>query len=468
MSNKKKDIFPMLFLPQVKSADAIFFQLVHKLHKVLPLKNKFKAALPGDIKRLSKNLTESRSEISKDYMGAAATFSAYFFFFLPWNLYRMGRLFTGLKLELEDGAVIADVGSGPLTAPIAMWMSSPHLREKKLEFICLDISPRAMRDGMKLFESIAGKETPWRIHQVKGSVGTRLRKRADLVIAANVINELQWGGNTPMEYQAERMVNTLSSMVTPEGRILLVEPGVRRSGMILRALRSEFLDSGYVPLAPCTHCEECPMTAIDKAPWCHFNFGVGGAPQWLKDLSFKAGLHKRNVSMSFLYLTRAENFTPAGGVRSISENFPTKPGFSGQYGCCEKGLTLVQTSAREMVRPGTLLQDPWPEKPEKDRSGALIFPVEKAMLNPMKQDGAGPRWGKQDDEPRPVAKNASFKGGRPKNMDEKTAKYKRIRPNSPRARNNDEGGGWSTNPGGPKSGYKGGNKGGYKGGNKKR
>ena len=37
----------------------------------------------------------------------------------------MSRLFTGLDLDVPEGGHVADLGSGPLTAIIALWMSRP-------------------------------------------------------------------------------------------------------------------------------------------------------------------------------------------------------------------------------------------------------------------------------------------------------------------------------------------------------
>jgi hypothetical protein len=164
------------------------------LKKVWPLKAKHRDRLKYDIRDMSRGLTTERSERKLDYMCDAKFLSPYLCYFLPWNLYRMSRLFTGLDFDIPDGAEIADLGSGPLTAVIALWISRPHLRERKLNFTCLDRAPKSLQAGLALFKAMAGDDTPWRIRTVKAAFTDRLKRKADLIIAANALYELDWCG----------------------------------------------------------------------------------------------------------------------------------------------------------------------------------------------------------------------------------------------------------------------------------
>ena len=274
------------------------------LKKVWPLKAKHRAHLKYDIKDMSRHLTNERSERRTEYMSDAKFLSPYLTYFLPWNLYRMSRLFTGLELDIPDNSEIVDLGSGPLTAVIALWISRPHLRERKLNFTCMDRAPKSMQAGLKLFTAMAGKDSPWRIKTVKAGFTDRIHRKADLLLAANAFNELDWSGRTARP-QAEKLARHLANATAETGRILLIETGVRLTGRIIAEMRSQLLETGFNPLAPCPHAGECPMPATGKgAPWCHFNFSVKGAPAWLQMLSGEAQLEKEGVSINFLYLSR--------------------------------------------------------------------------------------------------------------------------------------------------------------------
>lgn len=344
------------------------------LKRVWPLKGKHRDKLKYDIRDMSRGLTSERADRKIDYMSEAKFLSPYLTYFLPWNLYRMSRLFTGLELDIPDGSHVADLGSGPLTAVIALWMSRPHLRDRKLNFTCMDRAPKSMQAGLKLFQAVAGKDSPWRIKTVKANFTDRLNRKADLLIAANAFNELDWSGRVARP-QAEKITKHLINSTTETGRILLIETGVRLTGRIISEMRSQMIDNGFKPIAPCPHVEECPMPATGTgSPWCHFNFSVKGAPKWLEMLSSEARLEKDGVSLNFLYLSR-KGGKDWGAVRTISEPFRLHDAM-GQYACSHKGLTLVEYRDKQRpLFPGQTIVPDWPTKLKTDhKSKAVILP----------------------------------------------------------------------------------------------
>ena len=344
------------------------------LRKAWPLKSKHRDQLKYAIRDMSRGLTVDRNDRRADYMADAKTLSPYLYYFLPWNLYRLSRLFTGLDFDVPDGAQVADLGSGPLTTVLALWIARPHLRERALEFTCLDRSPKSMQVGRDLFRAVAGDDAPWRIHTVKGNFTDKLRNKADLIVAANAFNELDWAGRVARP-QADKLAQHLIGSTTDGGRVLLVETGLRLAGRIIAEMRTALMAGGLRPIAPCPHGEACPMPATGKgAPWCHFNLSVDGAPDWLQAISREARLEKEGVSMSFLYLSRS-GAKDWGGVRVVSEPFKVADG-RGQYACSDKGLTLVQYGPKGPgFDPGRLLVPEWPASPGTDRkSGAVILP----------------------------------------------------------------------------------------------
>lgn len=343
------------------------------LKQVWPMKARHREHLKYDVRDMSRALTSERADRKIDYMSEAKFLSPYLNYFLPWNLYRMSRLFTGLELDIPDGADVADIGTGPLTAVIALWMSRPHLRERKLNFTCLDRAPKSMQAGLSLFQAMAGKDSPWRIKTVKANFLDHIKRRADLVIAANAFNELDWSGRVTRP-QAEKIAKHLAGATKDTGRILLIETGVRLSGRIISEMRAQLMLNDFKPIAPCPHLEECPMPATNQAaPWCHFNFSVKDAPSWLQALSTEARLEKDNVSMNFLYMSH-KGAQDWGAVRVISEPFKLHGGMA-QYACSDKGLTLVDYGNANPLYPGQIIVPEWPENPKIDlKSKAVVLP----------------------------------------------------------------------------------------------
>ena len=101
---------------------------------ILPLNSKQTSKLPEDIRQLSHELTDERDTRRMGYMNEKTFLSAYTRYFAWWNLVRLTRLFSNIditKINLSDGDFALDIGSGPLTVVIALWLSRPELRTKK-------------------------------------------------------------------------------------------------------------------------------------------------------------------------------------------------------------------------------------------------------------------------------------------------------------------------------------------------
>jgi hypothetical protein len=392
------------------------------IDRVFPLPKRFRAALPKDVAELSRLFTTRRGERQEGYLGRPALLSAYLRYFLPWNLYRLSRLISALPLALVPGDAVTDLGSGPLTLPLALWLSRPDLREQELEFRCVDRTGAAPEAGKQLFFALAGKTSPWRIKIIRAPLGAPVRgKRAALVTAVNVCGEIIGGiphvNTGALLQKAEKTADLLRSLAGEDGSILVAEPGVPRSGEFISTLRAALISRSYPPRSPCPHAGPCPLRGLrpsgGKAPaartqeqgaaprkWCHFAFDTGDAPAELRRLSMAAGIPKERVTLSFLLAGPAEA-APAGrdegtdptdppadflAVRIISDAFPLpgsggrpgpggSAGQAGRYGCSRKGLVLAagKRAVLEDLPPGTLLRVIPPVQEKRDpKSGALL------------------------------------------------------------------------------------------------
>ena len=371
------------------------------LREVFPLKTKHRDTLPAGIRRLSDYLTVDRENLPRDYMTRPEFLAAYLHYYLPWNIYRQGRLLTGLDLALKPGSRIVDLGAGPLTFLHALWLARPGLREQELDYLAIDRSEPALKVGRKLFGTLAA-QTFWNIRTDNQPAGRIKFRPADLLVMANFIQEVDRGPRSgrgsrsvgkDIDSPATQMVERWEGQVASDGAILLIESGGRDSGRSLSRIRQTALERGWRITAPCPHADDCPMPGRRNTPWCHFTFPTGDSPAWLSRLSHQAKLPKDRASLSFLLMVRGENppvrirpaKSPGKGcsvVRVVSEGFDLPNGKRGRYGCSEKGLILLENRRDEQAPvPGGQVTVKWPGQARRDpKSGALTV-----SLSPMRR-----------------------------------------------------------------------------------
>lgn len=370
------------------------------LRTVRPLRSAHYRDLPADIEALSRLLTCERSGLYRPYWSSPASTSAYLYYFLPWNVLRLARLFRSLplpdpRLWLKKGRtpLLLDGGSGPLSVPLALWLARPEWRALPIQVLAVDNAVQPMelgRDVMAAWGDILGQPV-WQVRVERGSLehmprlerklaGTLERQerhlRPWLLTAANVLNELSAesrrmnreddededgpGGVRRLENLLDELeplcwpaplnedeTGTADEALLPAA--LFVEPGTRLGGKTISRLRDAALERDLIPLAPCTHRGPCPLAhAPAGRGWCHFTFDCEGAPHWLQELSSAAGLAKSALSLAPLLL-RAD---PAAG----EDLFDDRDGFD------DEAPDSARREAADMLhrpRPVRVLSSPF-------------------------------------------------------------------------------------------------------------
>jgi hypothetical protein len=394
------------------------------LADVLPMKAAHRRHLPDNIQELSTFLTTERKELlGRDYLHAPQTLGAYLWYFLPWNMLRLARLLGGLVFEPPAGAVIVDVGAGPLTLVQALALARPDLLARELHFYCLDSTPKPMRQGRKLYFGLLdllGATSSWRTHLVHApwQAGLRDAPQADVLTAVNFMNELPWHRRDPLGEQVGEFFGSLSDHVRDSGQCLFMEPGNRLGGKLTSMLRESAVARGWNVLAPCTHVQPCPMLGnLRETSWCHFSVSTQGCPDWLTALSREAELAKRDLSLSFTHLAGPEGARPKHSgdkARIISNAFalPDLRGIpqTGRYACHAKGkLLLVSARGALETESGDVVSLELGREPVRDaKSQALmvrLHPDPDAHPQPdparagkrraqITQDKGPKKWGK--------------------------------------------------------------------------
>ncbi|MDR0408955.1 MAG: rRNA methyltransferase [Spirochaetaceae bacterium] len=391
-----------LFPPLNIAARGALEKLFPAIDAAFPLKQRFLSELPKNIARLSAMLTKERAALKGGYMSDPALLHAYLRYFLPWNVFRLARLLPSLPLAALNSAAngspeIVDVGAGPLTLPVSLWIAFPELRAAPLRFVCVDKSGAALEAGKKLFSALAQQtgaaENHWQIKTRRAafeeSPAASKENSAVLVCALNVCNELfqhiPQADTGALSERARKFTRSLLRLTGEGGRALVIEPGAPRPAQFLHFARQAFIEQGFTIEAPCPQTEKCPMHGGRRGQkWCHFNFDTKDAPEALNKISAQAFLPKEKVTLSFLLAAKKRKDKPekdALNVRVISDAFSLPENKTGRYACSEEGLTLIRGSRTlvEKHRQGTFLRAKRPAKTLRDaKSGAFILDIEEA------------------------------------------------------------------------------------------
>lgn len=364
--------------------------LPEALDRIFPLNRAHRADLPSAVRDLSALLTTERGSLGRSYWSAPRFVSAYLRYFLPWNLVRLTRLLPGLELPDVLAAdlgqrVLLDVGSGPLTLPLALWLSRPEWRTTELTVVCADTAPRPMELGRRLLETLAallGEPFVWRLRLLRAALPSALgeARRVLLLTAGNVLNELP-EREAPREERLSELALSVGRCLQPGGGALFVEPGTRLGGGLVAALREQAIIEGLEPVSPCPHAGACPLLGKRERGWCHVSADAGG-PVWLAALSKAAHLSKDSLSLAYLQLRPGDPETSSrsgegGGktvpCRVISDAFPVRGLGAARYGCCSLGLALLPEAAE--LPSGSLVSCCRPASPVRDaKSGAVVLP----------------------------------------------------------------------------------------------
>lgn len=340
------------------------------IDKTFPVPGRFRKTLPSDIAELSRLLTNNRGARSLSYLSRPNFLSAYLRYFLPWNLSRLCITLPELDLELKPGDTITDLGSGPATFALALWIARPDLRGIPLKINCVDRCVQVLEAGKKLFHAVSGSgenaACPWKINLIRKNIDFRrlsgpAGEKADLVCAVNLFNEIYekipHNNTEKLKAFARDAALLLRDLAKTAAPVFTMEPGVPQAGRFISLLRDELKKSGYLPSSPCPHAETCPLAENShKKKWCHFSYDTSRAPEELHRLSSAAGLAKERLVFSYLF-AGVKNSKKEQAARVISDAFPLPAGSYGRYACSDIGLVLFTGEKKQVdkIESGSLI-----------------------------------------------------------------------------------------------------------------
>lgn len=189
---------------------------------------------------------------------------------------------------------LLDLGAGSLGASlgVALWMARNGQADRALEVVAVDGARAALEAGREALLAFAPKASvqlhtadlrDLRVLAQLGLLSAKPSERFDLVLVANVVNELPGaranvGPDGDEEDPAAAVAGTLERLLgqtlrhslRPGGALLVVEPATRAASRAVIGLRDALVGGGLaVPLGPCAHARPCPLHSVKD--WCFFS-----------------------------------------------------------------------------------------------------------------------------------------------------------------------------------------------------
>lgn len=368
------------------------------LQKSAKISEKHFAQIKRTVHDLFKRLTSERNLRYVNYLNSDAFVFAYAYYYLPWNCYKLTKLFLHLNISelvakknkrgasehndvVDDELIFVDFGSGPLTLPIALWIAEPKLRAKKITWYCFDLSNKILDLGEKIFHEFENQNKRnagnWTIHKIQSPFGEKSterffseHKRADFYFSCNMFNEFLNQNAENFFEETYRAVQVIRSYLSEDSYALIIEPGNPQGGKIIENMRAHFLEKNFSVLSPCVHCKTCPLTDVhfvshsDKSKntftfargkWCHFIFSAREQLESLKILSENVKLPKEKIALSYILTSRKETIfskREASTFRAviISELIKLRNGDVGRYACSENGFLLLRNAIPNFLK----------------------------------------------------------------------------------------------------------------------
>ncbi len=249
------------------------------------------------IAELSRSFTSERGLLNRDYFNKKENRSGYLLYFLPVNALKIKALVNNLPLDtLKKTKRILDLGSGPGTASLGFLLSQPGWAG---DITLIDQNKPILKDGLSILRRVAEDRVTLRSHIANITQSKLIKpgsKPFDLIFIANALNEI-----SDLSKRARLINQLIKHHLSPHGRIIIVEPALRRQTRELMELRNLLVEHDINIHAPCLHQAACPMLAANKRDWCHAYWNWE-QPRLIKKMDQLVGIKKDYLKASYLVL----------------------------------------------------------------------------------------------------------------------------------------------------------------------
>ena len=262
---------------------------------------------------------------------------AYALYYLAVNAAKMLHLTPHITSNKETLRVL-DFGSGPGTASLALLASL----KQPLNITCVESSQPMRAVAKKLLSSWNAGKSLADLSFVS-HLPTSNTASYDVIVAANALAELS-------EAESQALITHLTSMVAPDGFLILLEPGQQLHSRRLMRFRDGLAKTSpkLTPLFPCTRADICPMLKASETDWCHSTI-EWAQPKLSRQLDAMLSFNKHRIKFCAFVFQHGGQLRP--GMRVITPPFKMLRGTA--VTLCGEGLYSVVLIKKGQRSEGT-------------------------------------------------------------------------------------------------------------------
>ncbi|MBI1909720.1 MAG: methyltransferase domain-containing protein [Deltaproteobacteria bacterium] len=374
-----------LFLKMVSLDKIIQDFLIERYY--FPAKGKRPPSFPygffeKGVAELSLSFTSDRGSLTKNYFNQKELRSGYIAYFLLVNALKIPPLLRQAPADswpdTKEPIKILDLGSGPGTGLLGSLL---FFTKASIHYTAVDQNSAILEEARLLHQKLSPHfPLPSKFRSVKTDLEREPlpaflhHDRYDLILMVNTLNEI-----FHPEKRRNMLIRLLNHHLTPQGKILIVEPALRKTTLELMELHDALLSSENpqnipITIAPCTHQRLCPMLKENRRDWCH-TYIEWEPTEMIEEFDQRIGIRKDYLKCSYLIL--------AGSDRDGWRGSGARPSGTGEHGWAEpetgpvpswrvvsslmrsNGKSEVVLCGEESAKSGQLLHT---ERLDRDRS----------------------------------------------------------------------------------------------------
>jgi SAM-dependent methyltransferase len=254
------------------------------------------------VKELSRGFTRERGLAGTPYMDDPGLLGGYLLFYWSvsfaqtWAALLSAGLLPGKHIE---GRRALDLGAGPGPSSLALLAAGAG------RVTAVDRSAPALEIAVELAHR-SGRRLETRVADLAS--GARLPEGPfDFVTAVHTVNEL-WSDRDDRLDRRRAFVESLAELLTPGGRVLLVDPALTATANEAIELRDALVAGGWRVLAPCTRGDRCPALPSGT---CHAEVAWDPPPA-VRRIGHAARIGRDSLAFSYFLLEPRAAAAPLG------------------------------------------------------------------------------------------------------------------------------------------------------------